>query len=302
MSAAPMHDRDLTVDEALAYAARGWRIFPTNLIRGPGGKITKKPAIIGWPNTCSCDPEQIRAWWRRWPNAVISIVTGPRNGIVILDVDVGVDRDGRSYSGFDCLEETFGWWCSPTTPVSHTPRGGCHFWFSCPSVSGDTKLENNGRNAIRNSAGLLAPHIDIRGYNGQAVIPSAANEYWWDPHLNFDTVEMMPAPAWFDYRPAKEPGRSGSAPLHHLDPLDVLAEACHRIRTAVEGSRHDTYRHETFRVARLVGLGLLNERKAHNDLAAEVMALGKIADGHMNRVEKYFNASWNEGLAAGRKK
>src|SRR5215469_4668893 len=30
---------------------------------------------------------QIRAWWRRWPNANVAIATGSRSGIVVVDVD-----------------------------------------------------------------------------------------------------------------------------------------------------------------------------------------------------------------------
>lgn len=152
---------------------------------------------------------------------------------------------------------------------------------------------------IRNSASQLAPHVDIRAWNGQCVLPAENNKYWWDPHLDL-SLPMVPAPAWFDYRPPRSqpephPGRAGD----RFDPAMVLEEACHRIRTAREGTRHDVYRHETFRVARLVGRELLDYRKARMDLAAEVMALGQTADGHIGRVRKYFEDAWAEGLAAG---
>lgn len=283
--------------DALSYAARGWRIFPTLLIKESNGKVRKQPAIRDWPNTCSRDHEQIREWWKRWPGAIPSIVTGPRNGIVILDLDIGTDSKGRPYSGFDGLE-ALGKGALPPTPIVHTRSGGIHYWFSCRRAPDDKRLEGYApKGIIRNSASILAPHVDVRGWNGQAVLPAAVGGYSWDPELNLETVALVSAPAWFDYRPPKQ-YQTQIGDRTRLDPAAVLAEACRRIRTAAEGTRHDTYRHEVFRVARLVGVGLIDERRAQNDLAAEVMALGQLADGHLGRVSKYFAASWAEGLAA----
>jgi putative DNA primase/helicase len=285
--------------DALGYAEKGWRIFPTKLVHQPNGKITKQPAIKDWPNACSCDPGQIRKWWRQWPDAVISIVTGPRNGIIVLDVDVGIDKGGRAYTGFDALEEVLRWWAVPPVPCVHTRGGGCHFYFSCERLPDGEILDRDHpahNTAILNSASELAPHVDIRGWNGQAVLPSSNSGYWLDPHLTFD-LPMPPAPAWFNHRPQKRRSAS-SGTSRHLDPGAVLAESCRIIRHAPEGTRHDTYRHEVFRVARLVGLGLLDERNARHELQTEIMALGIVADGHTRRVDKYFAASWDEGFAA----
>jgi putative DNA primase/helicase len=33
------------------------------------------------------DPNQIRTWWDRWPNANVAIVTGKRSGLWVVDVD-----------------------------------------------------------------------------------------------------------------------------------------------------------------------------------------------------------------------
>jgi putative DNA primase/helicase len=292
------------VDRALSYAqGRGWLVFPTKLERRADGRVNKIPAVRDWPNTCSRDPDVIRRWWRQWPDAVISLVTGPRNGLVVLDVDIGVDKQDREFNGFDTLEEVFGWWASPETPTAHSPRGGVHFYFNCERAPDREILDKHNprhRTAIGTRAGNLGAHIDVRGWNGQVVLPSESSGYFWDPHWNFDTVAPMPAPAWFNHRPPKPARSPSSNKPGRFDPANVLAESCRLIRHAPEGSRHDTYRHETFRIARLVGLDLLDERRARHDLESEVMALGRIADGHIHRVEQYFRDAWREGLTAAR--
>lgn len=268
---------------ALAYAEHGWKIFPTGLIKQPNGSITKQPLIKDWPNRATTDPGIIHGWFRRWPDAVVSLVTGALNGFVVLDIDIKGDQNG-----LDTLE-ALGIAILPETPMVHTRSGGLHLYFRRTAP-------------LRNSTGRygLGPNLDVRGDNGQVVLPSANSGYSWDPHYNFKTVEPLPAPAWFNHR-QKPQRRSDSGPHPRLDPNEILSESCRLIRTAAVGTRHDTYRHETFRIARLVGLGLLNERSARHELETEILALGIHADGYTGRVEKYFGDAWKDGLAAARR-
>lgn len=283
-----------TLDSTLALIAEtGWRIFPS---------VNKFPAIKDWPNACSRDPDQIHQWWRRWPDARPSLVTGPRNGIVVLDIDVGTDKDGQPYSGFPALEDVFHWHETPETPCVHTPRGGMHLYFACERLPDEDTLNDEHpahRGAILNSVSKLAPHIDVRGWNGFVVLPAFGTGYVVDPSLTLKTP-MLRAPQWFNHRPRRQ--RETSADHGKFDPDVVLRDACQEIAQAREGSRHDTYRHTVFRIARLVGLGLIDRSRAYHNLMAECLALGTIADGHTRRVQKYFERSWDEGIAAGERR
>lgn len=295
----------IPLDAILAFVEEhGWRIFPSLII----GK-RKQPIIKNWQNACSRDPRQITVWWREYPDAIPSLVTGPRNGIVILDVDRDTDPEtGLEYDGWDSIEKIFKWDTVPETPCVHTRRGGRHFYYSCPKMPDDDIASDDHpmhRHAIRNSVSILAPHVDVRGWNGYVNLPVEGTGYWIDPVLNF-SVPMKRAPHWFNHRPRKP-----VTPRDHngrFDPNACLADACRQIREAtargrMEGySRHNDFRWATFRIARLVGLGLLDRNRAYYDLAAEVMALGIDADNGTARVQKYFEMAWNEGLAAARER
>jgi hypothetical protein len=70
-------------DTALIYAAPpyNWPVFPVS------ADGQKRPLVKDWPNVASTDPAQIEAFWRRFPRAFVAIPTGPRSGVVVLDVD-----------------------------------------------------------------------------------------------------------------------------------------------------------------------------------------------------------------------
>src|SRR5215475_1745030 len=93
------------LDAALAYAARGWHVFPCHTPTAQGcscrrtacNRIGKHPR---WYDDtkhglkdATTNEATIRRWWRRWPTANIAIATGAVSGLVILDND--------SYKGGD---------------------------------------------------------------------------------------------------------------------------------------------------------------------------------------------------------
>jgi Bifunctional DNA primase/polymerase, N-terminal len=85
-------------DAALAYAAHGFPIFPLD-------PVTKKPIPArdkdangkpipgtGGFKKATCDPLQIRAWWRDHPRALIGMPMGPVSGVWCLDIDTSEDH------------------------------------------------------------------------------------------------------------------------------------------------------------------------------------------------------------------
>ena len=79
-------------DAALEYAAAGHRVFPlfgaSRKRCDCGDPICPDPGkhslSDGWALSASSDETAIRAWWDRWPNANVAIVTG--EPLVILEI------------------------------------------------------------------------------------------------------------------------------------------------------------------------------------------------------------------------
>jgi hypothetical protein len=142
-----MHDITLSAlgNAAIAYATRGFAVFPC----APHGKV---PATTHHGcRDATKDLARITAWWCDNPNYNVAVATGPVSKVFVLDVD-GIDAEASLRK----LEGQHG--ALPETIESITPRGR-HIFLRC----------ENG--VVRNSAGAIAPGLDIRGDGGYVVLP-----------------------------------------------------------------------------------------------------------------------------------
>lgn len=142
---------------ALDYARAGYYVFPLTVLLDDNGK---KRLIIpftrhdgGWTGASTRDEDTIRDWFsipRRGMKG-LGIDTG-KSGIVAIDLDVNDRVNGvEEWNKLPAQQET------PMTV--RTRSGGIHRFYRDPS----------GR--IRNSAGDVAPGIDIRGAGGFVIAP-----------------------------------------------------------------------------------------------------------------------------------
>jgi putative DNA primase/helicase len=273
------------LDAALSYAERrGWPVFPVALVKRQDGKLDKKP-LVKWGAAATTDAKQIKEWWRRWPNALVGVPTGRRSGLVVLDVDCKFD----TANGFHTLADRFALYDFPDTPQVFTRSGGHHVYFGAIDAE------------IRNSSGEtgLGPGLDVRGEGGVVVVPSPGSGYAWHSRYNFDTVQLMPAPAWLGHR--ERPERTSSNGYHWFDPQECLAEACQRIRTAADGQKHVTLNREVFSVGTLAAAGLLPEADARRSLEAATSILIRHSDADRKRTWETFKRAFDDGLAAPRR-
>jgi Bifunctional DNA primase/polymerase, N-terminal/Primase C terminal 1 (PriCT-1) len=175
---------------ALAYARRGWPIFPLHTPTNghctcgkPDCKnIGKHPRTPQGLKDASTDEAMVRHWWTRWPQANLGGLTGATSGVIVLDVD---PRHGGNISLED-LEAAHG--KLPDTVESQT-GGGRHVFFKHPGVP------------IRNDAGKkLGPGLDIRGDGGYIVLPpslhASGRQYEWEVSSHPDDVPLAPMPPW----------------------------------------------------------------------------------------------------------
>ncbi len=167
------------LDAALAYAARGWAVLP---LRGKLPRIRKAAGGRG-VHDATTEPDQIKAWWTKWPDANIGVACGEISGFWCLDID---PRHGGDNS-LDDLQETHG--ALPETIEQETGGGGRHLLFRL----------NGG--AIKNGANNVARGLDTRSTGGYIVVepslhPDTKRPYAWEVDHHPDDIEFADAPAW----------------------------------------------------------------------------------------------------------
>ena len=215
------------IHSALALAARGFHIFPCR-------PRDKRPATANGLKDATADREIIRAWWQQQPDNNIAIATGPASGIFVVDVD-GLDAEATLRR----LEAEHG--ALPATVEVITARGR-HIYFKWPQAP------------LRNSAGKIGTHIDVRGDGGYVLSPPSIHpsgrRYSWSVD---SASSVADAPDWLL---AKQNGfvvTLGTAPSLEwcllIEGVDEGARNCSLAKLAGHLLRH--------RVNAFVTLGLL---------------------------------------------
>jgi hypothetical protein len=240
---------------ALAYAARGWPVFPLK----PRDKVPLIPKAAGGTGVhdATTDPDRIREWWAREPHANIGLACGV--AFWVLDVDFG-GFESFEHDGLDTLDDIrrrFG--PLPRTVRAQTGSGGWHHLFA---------PEPRIKNAVR-----VLPGLDVRSAGGYvvgapSVHPNGAPYEWIEGP---EKVPIATAPPWLValVEPLDEP--EPAAPARPIRTGDLsryaaaaLDKACERIAQAAIGTQCDTLEHEAYGIGRLVGGGVVpgDEAKA----------------------------------------
>ena len=131
---------------AQTYAELGWPVFPCE----PRGK---RPLTEHGLKDGTTDRLKLDHWWTASPEANIGHPTGQH---VVIDVD-GIEGEVALW----LLEKKYG--PLPDTLIALTGKGR-HLWFM-----------SNGQE-IRNSAGKLGSHLDVRGEGGYVIVPPSVHE------------------------------------------------------------------------------------------------------------------------------
>lgn len=177
----PAEDLGALGEAALTYATQwGWAVIPLWWPADQGcacgkdacksvGKHPLSNLVPSGLTQASRDPDTIRMWWGRYPQANVGIRTG--EGLTVLDIDP------RHGGNTDFLEYREG----ETIRVA-TGGGGEHLYYRSDIP-------------IRNSAGVLAPGVDVRGEGGYVVaVPSlhvSGDHYQWSDE---GTDDIAPLP------------------------------------------------------------------------------------------------------------
>jgi len=244
---------------ALAAAVLGWHVFPC----AAGGK---RPALRGnWQDLATTSRDQIRDWWAREPYN-IGIACGPSR-LVVIDLDQPHEEEeddeeeaaaGALFplSGADILSRLArqrGERYPGGTYVVDTPSGGCHLYFS---AAGD------GR--VRNSAGAVGPHIDVRADGGYVV--GAGSWIGGRAYAARGRRRPAPLPAWLaelvrdSYEPPAVPAPrlpAGDRAQGRAYAMAALRAETGLVAAARPGTRNVTLNRAAFSLGQLVAAGLI---------------------------------------------
>ena len=244
---------------ALRAALRGWHVFPC----AAGGK---RPALRGnWQDLATTSPDQIRDWWTRAPYN-IGIACGP-SGLVVIDLDLPHDGDeddddeeaaGTLFplSGADILSRLarkHGERYPGGTYTVDTPSGGCHLYFS---AAGDAR--------VKNSAGAVGAHIDVRADGGYIV--GAGSRIGGRAYTARGRRAPAPLPDWLA-RLVRDTYVPPAVPEQRLPVTDraqgrayamaALRAETERVAAARPGTRNVTLNRAAFSLGQLVAAGLI---------------------------------------------
>lgn len=192
------------LDAALDYAKGGLHVFPLhNPVVQPNGDVScscskgsacpnigKHPRTQHGYNDATTNPEIIRAWWEKSPQANVAIVTGAISGLVVIDID---PRNGGNQS-LDELVAKHG--KLPDTVEAITGGGGSHLLFNHPGEGFVVKNDSKGKK--------FGSGIDIKGDGGCIVAPpslhASRDNYVWELSSQLGEVELAEMPAWLRSR------------------------------------------------------------------------------------------------------
>lgn len=163
-----------TLEMALSYLKHGLSVIPL----AQGTKIPPKGfSPIPYRDRLATEDE-VKNWFKEYPNCNIGIVTGKLSNVFVIDLD----KHDESYNEEITLQYI------PDTivcPTVNTPKGGQHLYFAYP----------DNFNATIGSR--ILPGIDFRGEGGYVVAPPSINgdgvAYEW--LVNFDRSILSAIPA-----------------------------------------------------------------------------------------------------------
>jgi hypothetical protein len=244
---------------ALAAGRRGWAVFPLRV-------GDKRPAFRDWQKLATTNSRRITRWWSSWPyNYNVGISCGP-SGLVIVDLDLPKPGTGSGATtqnpperspGLDVLAAVADEHAAalPDTFAVDTPSGGRHLYFIAPP---DREL--------RNTAGLLGPHVDTRAAGGYIVGPDSVVN--GRRYVITNPAPVAPFPVWLleAFADAAAKRRATFSPTTPVLPVQhpgpyaaaALRSQVARVASAPEGTRNDTLVRAAFSLGTLIAAGVLD--------------------------------------------
>jgi putative DNA primase/helicase len=150
---------------ALAYAARGWSVFPL------AGK-RPYPGTHGYLDATT-NEKTIRAWWRQWPEANVAIACSSVNGPIVIDID--------GPSGEPLVEELG---LPPTREATSGRLGRRHLYYAASDATIKRTIRPRGKDVA----------FDVLGDGGYVVAPPSVHPETGKPYRWTRIATPRPVP------------------------------------------------------------------------------------------------------------
>lgn len=169
--------------DAIVRFARSAPVFPCRAVTSetivngkPKTLRAKAPHIPEGFLKASQDEQQIRAWWKRWPDALVGVPMGQATGLVAVDYDSGKHSDATG----EWLELHAD--ALMAARIHSTMRAGRHYVYRV----GKGQRYRTGSDLTLD--GKPRPGIDLRAEGGYVI--------WWPLHggtVTNDEAPLLPA-------------------------------------------------------------------------------------------------------------
>jgi hypothetical protein len=204
-----MQSTELTYDPPLELAAQGWAPFPCKW----RGEDAKAPLTVNGFHDASRDSDQIQAWWRRWPKAMIGAPV-PQS-LLVIDLD-----PRKNPNCLADLEALTGPLPATLTVWSGRNDGGRHLYYlRPPGPPTSTGLPEGIDLRIGGKHYCIMP---------PSIHPATGQPYRWEQH----PAAMLPARLRKLLMPAPQP-------VHTFSGTGNGAGLIREVAAAQEGKRHD---------------------------------------------------------------
>ena len=199
-----------TLRQALAYASRGWPVFPCLSGR-------KTPLTRHGFRDATTDEQRITAWFGHRPDWNLAIATGAP-GPDVLDVDQHGPA-GNGYTAFARLTKAS--LMNGAAAYVRTPSGGLHAYF---------------RGSDQRNGHLPAHHLDFRSRGGYVLAPPSRID--GKPYQVIRSIRAGGALDWASVTALLEPRRQPRRPqLGHATGRD-LGHLARWVASQAEGNRN----------------------------------------------------------------
>lgn len=275
------------LDHALGFAQRGWPVFPCKPTKAPATRNGVKDAVTG--------PEQIRAWWRARPQAMIGVAMGAPSGVFVIDIDVKPGGPSADELLGEVAKRCGG--SLPPGPVAVTRSGGYHLYYRVPDG-----VEVPGR------LGLI-PHVDVKSTGGYVIAPPSVAEdgkayRWLEDTEDLDVPVATPAILDFindrgeESAPSAAPvnAQAAATEAERKYAFSALDNEAGRVRLAGEGTRNQTLNNAALSLGQLVAAGALPESMVWAGLEDAAAACGLTKDDGLKSVKATIASGLKKGL------